>query len=214
MRRLCLLGQSLLLFATTAFSQAVISTHSGVLNYLEGSAFVNDQPVEQKAGSFPSIQEGSVLRTAVGRAEILLNPGVVLRIDENSSIRMVSTDLSDTRVELLDGTVIVDSNNAAKTDGLVLKYKAYTVQFRERGLYRMSSEPAVLQAYAGVAEISGDGPVPTKVDETHQYFLDVGLRTEKYGDGTVDALYGMGQNQERDNQCRQRSSGRECRRSR
>lgn len=63
-----------------AFAQSVVSTHSGVLHVSEGAVFTDDQPVNQKYGTFPDIKEKSVLRTEMGRAEILLTPGVFLRV--------------------------------------------------------------------------------------------------------------------------------------
>ena len=187
MRRLWFAGL-VLLMTGAVYPQAVVSTHSGVLNFSEGEIFSDDQPVTQKPGVFPALHDGSVLRTDKGRAEVLLTPGVFLRVDENSSFKMLSTSLADTRVELLTGSAIVDSSEAAKTEGVVVLYKAYQIRFPERGIYRINTEPGVLQPYSGIAEIAGDGPTPAKIDDEHQYFLDVGLKTEKYGDGLVDGF--------------------------
>jgi len=62
-----------------------------VVYFFVGSAFLGDEPLEQKFGRFPDIGEGRVLRTALGRAEVLLTPGVFLRLDESSSIRLLSS---------------------------------------------------------------------------------------------------------------------------
>src|SRR5438105_10942371 len=97
----------ILLFCLHGSAQMVVSVHSGVIHFAEGPVFIDDQPLEQKFGTFPSIKEGSTLRTEQGRAEILLTPGVFLRIDENTSIRMISSSLMDTRLELLQGSVIL-----------------------------------------------------------------------------------------------------------
>src|SRR5579862_6075544 len=86
-----------------AFGQSVISTHSGVVYFFTGAVYIGDERLEQKFGRFPDIAEGRELRTETGRAEVLLTPGVVLRVSENSSVRMLSDKLSDTRVELLTG---------------------------------------------------------------------------------------------------------------
>ena len=74
-----------------ASGQSVVSTRSGVVYFFVGSAFLGDEPLEQKFGRFPDIGEGRVLRTALGRAEVLLTPGVFLRLDESSSIRLLSS---------------------------------------------------------------------------------------------------------------------------
>src|SRR5277367_3716741 len=92
--------------AGSAFAQQVISAHSGVIQLVEGKAYLNDKAIETKFGQFPEIKNGQEFRTELGRAEILLTPGVFLRMGENSSVKMVSNLLTDTRVELLKGSVI------------------------------------------------------------------------------------------------------------
>jgi hypothetical protein len=57
-----------------ASGQSVISTHSGLVYFFEGSVLLGDQPLEQKFGKFPDIGEGRELRTEQGRAEVLLTP--------------------------------------------------------------------------------------------------------------------------------------------
>src|ERR1035441_2864301 len=84
---------------SAASGQSVTSTHSGLLYFFDGNVYIGDEQLHQKFGRFPEIGEGVVLRTELGRAEVLLTPGVFLRIDENSSIRMVSNRLTDTRIE-------------------------------------------------------------------------------------------------------------------
>ena len=90
-------------------AQSVISTHSGVIHFFEGAVYVGDRPLESHLGRFPSVPQGAELRTEEGRAEVLLTPGVFLRIGDRSSIRMVANDLADTQVELQAGSAIVDS---------------------------------------------------------------------------------------------------------
>ena len=86
--------------ALPAGAQSVISTHSGLIHFFEGAVYLGDQPLESHLGRFPSVPQGGELRTAEGRAEVLLTPGVFLRMGERSAIRMVSNDLADTQVEL------------------------------------------------------------------------------------------------------------------
>ncbi len=167
-------------------AQAVISTHSGLVNYHEGSVFVDDQPLDQKFGTFSSLKEGSTMRTEKGRVEILLTPGVFLRLDENSAVRMVSNALTDTRVEFLRGAAILDSNAATPGNSLVLVYKTYQLRFPKPGVYRLDSEPEVFETYTGEAEISSAGQPAKTIDESHQFFFGIGAETNKYGDGAVD----------------------------
>src|SRR5579862_1047076 len=87
-----------------ALAQSVISAKSGLIHYAEGRVLLDGQPVEQHLGTFPDIKEKAELRTEEGRAEVLLTPGVVLRVGESSAIRMVTNRLIDTRVEFLSGS--------------------------------------------------------------------------------------------------------------
>src|SRR5579863_2094018 len=84
--------------------QSVISTRSGVVHFFEGAVYLGGELLEPHLGKFPCMAQGSELRTVQGRAEVLLTPGVFLRIGENSAIRLVANNLSDTRVELLAGS--------------------------------------------------------------------------------------------------------------
>ena len=81
----------------------MISARSGLIHYVEGQVYLGDQPVETKFGNFPEVKENQQLRTEEGRAEVLLTPGVFLRLGENSSFRMITNRLIDTRLELLSG---------------------------------------------------------------------------------------------------------------
>src|ERR1700686_2759815 len=92
-----------------AAAQSVISAHSGLIHFFEGAVYLGDQSLESHLGKFPSVPQGVELRTAEGRAEVLLTPGVFLRVGDRRAIRMVANDLADTRVQLERGSVIVDS---------------------------------------------------------------------------------------------------------
>lgn len=103
-----------------AVGQSVISTHSGAIYYFEGSVYLNDQLLETHLGKFPSLPQGAELRTAQGRAEVLLTPVVFLPMGEKTSIRMLSNDLANTRVELERGSAIVDSSEADSGKGVTI----------------------------------------------------------------------------------------------
>ncbi len=144
---------SLVCLAPVAPAQTIVSAHSGVVNYFEGSVLVDGAALEHKFGRFDEIKPGSELRTNEGRAEILLTPGVILRIDENSAIRMVSNKLADTRLELVGGAAMLDSRNAAPGAPVVIAYKNFQMQFARAGHYRLDSQPAQLQVAEGEADV-------------------------------------------------------------
>lgn len=149
--------------ALPTFGQTVISARSGVIHFFEGSVYLDAQPLESQLGKFPSMAEGAELRTAQGDAEVLLTPGVFLRIGERSAIRMLANDLADTRTELLSGSAIVDSDEPNPGTSVTLIYKRWKVHFLEKGTYRVDSEPPRLWVNQGKAEVSTEVIVATPV---------------------------------------------------
>jgi len=144
------------LAASSAYAQYVISAHSGVIQVVEGSAYLNDKAVVTKFGQFPDIKNGQEFRTEQGRAEVLLTPGVFLRMGENSSIKMVSNLLTDTRVEVLSGSAIVECDEIPKDNSIALLYKNNTMLLSKHGLYRVNSDPAQFKVYDGEAIVKGE----------------------------------------------------------
>jgi hypothetical protein len=150
----CSLSLSVLAcLSPAAFAQTIVSAHSGVVNYFEGSVSIDGQVLEQKFGRFAEIKPGSELRTNLGRAEVLLTPGVLLRVDENSSVRMVSDKLADTRLEFIGGAAILDSRNAAPGAPVVIAFKEYQMKFARLGRFLFGSEPAQLRVDEGEADV-------------------------------------------------------------
>ncbi|MEI9976848.1 MAG: hypothetical protein WDO73_35240 [Ignavibacteriota bacterium] len=147
-----------------AFGQAVISTRSGVVHFFEGAVSVAGRPLESHFGKFTTIPEGAELRTGQGRAEVLLTPGVILRVGENSAIRMASTALADTRVELVAGSAVVESAELTTGTSATLAYKNWSVHQEHQGSYRVDADPPRLQVRAGSVEVVANGEqVPVMV---------------------------------------------------
>jgi hypothetical protein len=172
----------------SAFAQNVISAHSGVVHYVEGTAYLNTDRVDLKFGQFPEIKQDQEFRTEEGRAEILLTPGVFLRVGENSSIRMVSNKLSDTRVELLTGAAMVECDDIAKDNAIMLLYQGNTMILAKRGLYRVETNPARLQVYDGEAIVKGESGQLTLKGGKETALQGV-LMAQNFDKKTTDDLY-------------------------
>ncbi len=169
--------------------QDVIAAHAGVVHFSEGAVFLDDHALDQKPATYPEIKAGSTLRTEKGRAEVLLTPGVFLRLDENSAIRMVSNALTDTRLEFLRGSTIIDTMEAPSAPKIVLVYNNSQVRFPKQGIYRLDSDTDALQAYSGTAEVTPRDGKPAEVDTTHYYFFALDLETRKFADSVDDEFY-------------------------
>ena len=102
-----------------------------------------------------------MVRTADGRAEVLLTPGVVLRMGENSSLRMITNRLVDTRLELLTGSAVVEADQITKDTSVAIVCKDAVVTLPKAGLYRFDAEPAQLKVFKGDADVEMAGNTQT-----------------------------------------------------
>lgn len=163
-------GRGLALFLAVAGASApvpaqqVISAQSGLIHYVEGQAFQGEEPVVLKASTFPSLKAGETLRTGAGRAEVLLNPGVFLRLAEQSSVRMVDTRLANTQVEVESGSVLVEAGHQDPNHNqLFLLYGDFSIHLRKSGIFRLDTDPPALRVYEGEALVRrGDDSLTLK----------------------------------------------------
>jgi hypothetical protein len=172
--------------SVAALAQSVISARSGLVHYVEGQVYLGDQPVETKFGSFPEVKENQRLRTEDGRAEVLLTPGVFLRLGENSSFRMVTNRLIDTRLEFLSGTAIIEADDIGKDNSVTVVYKDTSVHFAKKGLYRLDSDSGGLRVFEGLAEVTA-GDNTAEVRDGHVIALD-SLAVGRFDKNSTDAL--------------------------
>jgi hypothetical protein len=170
----------LFLLALPAWSQSVISVYSGVVNYFEGSVLLDNNPVEPKPGRFEEIKPGSEFRVEDGRAEILLTPGVYLRMGTGSAIRMVSNLLVDTKIDLLDGPAVIDAAEPNPQTSVTMILENYQIHVRKAGRYRMDTLPLELRVTDGEAEVTSEGAKPTIVDSGHLLHLLSGVMMAAY----------------------------------
>ena len=185
-RRVLLWGMAFAAGTVAAQAQSVISARSGLIHYVEGQVYLGDEQVDSKFGNFPEVKENAQLRTAEGRAEVLLTPGVFLRLGENSSFRMVTNRLIDTRLELLSGTAIVEAEDIPKDNSVTVVYKDASAHVLKKGLYRFDATAGELRVYDGAAQVSA-GEKTVQVNEGHQIALDTLVAT-KFDKNLTDAL--------------------------
>jgi len=175
--------------ALPADGQSVISTRSGIVHFFEGSVYLDNQPLEPHPGRFPSVPQGGELHTADGRAEVLLTPSVFVRLGEKTTIRMLANELSNTRVELLAGSCVVDAAEAVSGQSVTLIYKNWSVRFLEEGVYRIDADPARLWVLQGKAEVSAGGKQPAlSVEQGMDLPFAAVLVPERFFEPPRDAL--------------------------
>jgi hypothetical protein len=170
-------------------AQSVVSAKAGMIHYTEGRVFVDDKATNPRLGQFPEIKRDSTLRTELGRAEVLLGPGIFLRTAENSSFRLVSSDLTDTRVELLTGSILVECAEIQQDESVRLSFKETTVVLKKNGLYRMNADPPEFLVHDGRAEVTRG---ETTLVVTRGRFVELDgqtLTAQKFDPKLGDTLY-------------------------
>jgi hypothetical protein len=185
--RVAICASALALGSVAALAQSVISARSGLIHYIEGRVLLGDQEVRSKFGEFPEVKENATLRTEEGRAEVLLTPGVFLRLAEHSSFRMVTNRLIDTRLELLTGSAVIEAADVLKDNSVTVVLNDSTVQLTKRGLYRLDAQTAELRVYDGEVEVQAGGKA-IEVKGGKMLRLDGELAVEKFDTESGDAL--------------------------
>ena len=193
------ISSAIAMFAMTGavcFAQTVTSAHSGTLHYFEGDVAIDGNQVQSKFGKFEEIKPQSVLTTKLGRAEVLLTPGVFLRLGENSSVRMIDNRLVSTRLDVLSGNVILESDDPqmdVKDSPVVLLYKDYEIRMVKHGLAELNSDPGQLKVFKGevLVEASGDAGIHNRatVKDGRMISFSAALVTEKFDEKVGDDLY-------------------------
>jgi hypothetical protein len=130
-------------------AQSVVSVRAGIVHFSEGTVLLDGRQMEQHFGRFEYMAIGSELRTENGHAEIILTPGAFLRVGENSTIRMISNRLSDSKIELLKGSLVLDSTAGTEDSPITLRFGDYEARAQTQGYYRFDSNPPKLKVDSG-----------------------------------------------------------------
>jgi hypothetical protein len=168
-------------------AQHVISAQAGLINYTEGPVLLNGRESQPTRGVFPQMKEEDMLRTTTGRAELLLSPGVFLRVGRGSSFRLVSDKVTDSKVELLTGSLVLEAGEIQKNMAVTLMFGDATISIRKRGLYRLAAEPAELRVFDGKAAVEAGG-TRVELGRGRRLALDGDAVAVKFNRKNLDSL--------------------------
>ncbi len=129
----------------------------GTLNYVEGQVSLDGQPVKSAAVGTAAVDAGQDVETQNGKAEVLLTPGVFLRLGSNSEVTMVSPDLTHTEVRLVRGEADVEVDQLFKQNRIVVDEAQDHTILLKTGLYDFDANTNVLRVFDGKAAVSADG---------------------------------------------------------
>jgi len=137
-----------------------IAAHPGTINYVEGSVSVNGEAIAPSSIGSADLRPNAVLKTDVGKAEVLLTPGVFLRVGNNSQVRMISSGLTDTRVAVDRGVALLEATEVHKENNIQVAASALNTTVQKKGLYRFDADRSAVAVFDGKAKVSlGDSAV-------------------------------------------------------
>ncbi len=144
---------SLAALSATAFGQNANSVSPGTLNYIEGQASIEGRPLSSQSVGNTKLEAGQVLATANGKAEILLTPGIFLRLGEDSTVQMVTPDLAHTEVRLEQGRADVEVDQIYPQNTILVDLKNGQTQLLKNGLYAFDAGNATVRVFDGKAAV-------------------------------------------------------------
>ncbi len=179
------------LFVTAMYAMPqayTISAKPGVVNYIEGNAFLNGRQISTQNLKATFLNANDTISTDLGKAEVLLTPGVFLRLGENSQVRMVSPSLTDTQLELKAGEAMIEADDILKDNRVTVIDAGNTVVVERSGLYKFSAGDAPKVAVLeGKLDIY-NGDRKTEVGKGHEFLLGK-AKAEKFDAKKEDDLY-------------------------
>jgi hypothetical protein len=145
--------------APVALAQTANPAVPGTVNYVEGSASIEGRMLNQRSVGSAQLEPGQVLETANGRAELLLTPGVFLRVGENSAVRMVSPDLLNTRVEVGRGRADIEVDEIHPRNNIEVTEGGANTRLLKNGFYAFDADKHTVRVFKGEAELIETGDV-------------------------------------------------------
>ena len=168
---------SLAALSATAFGQRANPVSPGTLNYVEGQASIEGRPLSSQSVGNTMLEAGQVLATANGKAEVLLTPGIFLRLGNDTTVQMVSPDLTHTEIKLVQGHADVEVDQIYPQNTILIDLKNGQTQLLKNGLYAFDASNATVRVFDGKAAVyPGANPQanvkPIDVKGGHQLVLN------------------------------------------
>lgn len=182
--------------------------HPGSVNYVEGTASIDGQALKTDAAGSVEMMKDQILTTETGKVELLLTPGVFLRVGDNASLKMLSPDLANTIVQLDKGEAFVEVLEIRKENNIRVNENDASVKLVGKGLYEFDANHNEVRVFKGKAEVyagskkitltqervltlTGASKLSARNFDSRQYTDDLyrwsGLRSGYLSEASVDA---------------------------
>lgn len=148
-------GRAMFILLATAALAAADTTPPvpGTVNYVEGQVTLNGENLPAPNAGPVAVETNQVLDTAQGKAELLLSPGVFLRLGDEAELRMVSPGPPAIAVEMVHGDSILEVDQLLKGVGLSILMDGATTYIAKQGLYVFGGDQRFIGVLDGEATV-------------------------------------------------------------
>ena len=143
------IGSYVCALCLTAWAQ---TPPAGTVNFAEGNVTADGKPAVAEESSPPA----HVLQTADGRAEVLLTPGIFLRVGENSTVRLNESSGNDVRVELVHGEALVEVARVDPQRHVDVMDNGADARLDHNGIFFFNANDVGVAVYAGRLRVEDD----------------------------------------------------------
>jgi len=150
------------------------------VNYVEGQVLLGSQPLDSKSIGSEALQADQSITTENGKAELLLTPGIFLRVGSNSSVKMISPSLINTEIGVEKGEATVEVTEIHKQNEIRIDADGVTTQLVKNGFYDFDAARNLLLVLDGEAIVDETGK-QVKVKGGHELTLNQEFtKTQKF----------------------------------
>jgi uncharacterized membrane protein YgcG len=179
------IGSFILAATLSTFSWATTTSPRpalpGTLNYVEGSASIGNQSLSSNSIGSADLAAGQILATQNGKAEVLLTPGVFLRLDDNSAVKMISPSITNTELDVNQGNALIEVSEIHPENDIRISEDGATTRLLKTGLYGFDAAQDQLRVFDGKAVVH-EGQHQITVKGGHELALnaDGKLKAQKF----------------------------------
>jgi hypothetical protein len=146
------------------------TAYPGTLNYVEGQVSIGSQPVDSKSIGTAQLGAGETITTQLGKAEVLLTPGVFLRVGDSSEVKMIAPNLTDTEIAIQKGEATVEVTDVHRENRLIVDEGNAATRLEKNGFYDFDADQGIVRVFSGQAEVQ-ENDRTVKVKGGHEAML-------------------------------------------
>jgi hypothetical protein len=172
------------------YSQANRVAQPGAVNYVEGNASIDRRTITNQMVGTAVLEPKQTLQTAQGKVELLLTPGVFLRLDDNSAVQMVSNSLVDTEVQLQSGRTMIEVDQITPENHLAVLVNGFSTRLDKKGIYQFDANTPSVAVYDGKAVVAAyNKNIDVGKGEQLALVADIKLKTHGFDRKAPNELY-------------------------